>query len=382
MHFFRFALVSHFTCSSVRGLVVRGLFGGVALGVFGVASEVYAQTTQTSETTQASEATQASETTPAAPTVTATDTAPATDTATGTATTANTDTTDTAADVVTEHEKAGRCITGSELACMSLTRTGDDGKERRIMIVRTGTTDDTGIYTICGPQEDEPEGAPNMAVFSESEKTGIRITIDKNVVRVPLAIVTQKPPKDDESGSDGKVNASAGTAQYLDNPPEGATDRLARCAVGVSPKEIPDTVFVSQGKTRLKGKKLVYDESDGIARIDGPITFERQNQQDPLSGTSERIEIDVDKEKTLLVGNVRLKSSGGRVSKASRAEYDDRADTARLFGVLGQPAESVKPDTGDIVRVTKGYLKYDLTHNEVVIRKSEGGNIDGTIPGN
>lgn len=280
----------------------------------------------------------------------------------------------------TVHEQQGRCVEGSEQACMSLTRTGDDGKERRILIVRTGTSDDSGIYTICSPQEDEPEGSPNVAVFSESTKTGIRITIDKNTIRVPLAIVTQRPPKDGEEskGSDGKVDASAGIAKYLDEPPEGANDRLSRCAVLATPQPANDTVHVSQGKTKLLGKQLTYDEADGMARIAGPITFDRQNQKDPLAGTSDRIEINVDEEKTVLVGNVVLKSSGGRVSKAPRVEYDDKADSARLYGTLEQPAESAKGQ--EIVKVTSGYILYNLTQNDVVIQRDAQGNIVGEFP--
>lgn len=70
-------------------------------------------------------------------------------------------------------------------------------------------------------------------------------------------------------------------------------------------------MLVTQGKTELKGQKLVYDETDGIARIDGPIGFTRPSDDGPLTGQSERIEVDVDEEQTTLVGNVVLNSKGG-----------------------------------------------------------------------
>ena len=38
----------------------------------------------------------------------------------------------------------------------------------------------------------------------------------------------------------------------------------------------------------------------------------------------------MDRERTVLVGNVVLNSSGGRVSRAARVEYDDAANLARL----------------------------------------------------
>lgn len=280
-----------------------------------------------------------------------------------------------ATDPATVHEQAGRCVEGSEQACLALTRQGKDGKERRILVVRTGTSDDTGIYTICGPQDKDPEGTPNIGVFSETGAGGIRVTIDKNVIRVPLAIVTQKPAPDGQDGSDGRVEASAGTARYLDTPPPGATDRLLLCGVEAKPQPAPDTVLVTQGKTRLKGQKLVYDETDGIARIDGPITFNRDNDKDPLSGKSDRIEVNVDEEKTLLVGNVVLQSAGGRVSRAGRVEYDDTHNQARLYATPEAPAESVKGS--DVLRVTSGSILYHLDTNDVYVVKDGSGNISG-----
>ncbi|MBZ9712270.1 LptA/OstA family protein [Deinococcus multiflagellatus] len=263
---------------------------------------------------------------------------------------------------------------GAEQSSTELVRRSEkDGKERRILIVKTGTRDDTGVFTFCQPTESDPEDAPTLAVFSETDVGGVRITIDKNVIQVPLALVTQLPPKGDEEGSDGRVEASAGTARFLDEAPPGKTDRLSRCGVETSPKPAPNTVLVTQGRTELKGQKLVYDSTDGIARIDGPITFQRRSDKDALSGQSERIEVSVDEEKTTLVGNVVLNSEGGRISKAARVEYDDTRNVARLYGTPEQPAESVKGQ--DVLRA--GTILYDLDRNEVRAVKAEGGTITG-----
>ncbi|ACO47257.1 LptA/OstA family protein [Deinococcus deserti] len=264
------------------------------------------------------------------------------------------------------------CVEGAETSCTELVRTGNDGKERRIRILRTGTSDETGIDAVCGPREGEPEGTPTLLVLSESGARGIEISIDKNLIRVPLAIVTQKE-KGDGAKSDGRIEASAGTARVLDEVPEGATDRLALCGVEAIPKPAPDTVLVTQGRTQLKGQKLVYDEADGVARIDGPITFDRENGKDSLSGTSQRIEVNVDAETTTLVGSVVLNSAGGRISRAARVEYDDTRNLARLIGTPEQPAESVKG--GD--KLSAGMILYDLEHNEVYAVKAEGGTITG-----
>lgn len=305
--------------------------------------------------------------------------APATPPAPGTTTspesaTPDTATPDTATPDTATPDTATPDAAGSENASLELVRKGQkDGKERRIRIVKTGTSDETGIFAVCSPTDGDPENAPTLAVFSETTAGGVQITIDKNVIRVPLAVVTQQQPKEGQDGSDGRVEASAGTAQFLDAAPEGAADRLSKCGVQATPRPAPDTVFVTQGKTELKGKTLVYDETDGLARIDGPITFNRANQTDPLSGTSEKIEVDVDQEKTTLVGNVVLNSAGGRISRAARVEYDDTRNVARLIGTPDQPAQSVKG--GDTL--SAGMILYDLDRNEVYAVKPEGGTITG-----
>ncbi|PTA68651.1 LptA/OstA family protein [Deinococcus arcticus] len=263
---------------------------------------------------------------------------------------------------------------GAEQSSLELVRRSEkDGKERRILIVKTGTRDDTGVFALCTPTENEPEDAPTLAVFSETDTGGVRLTIDKNVIQVPLAVVTQLPPKDEQEGSDGRVEASAGTARFLEDAPPGKTDRLSRCGVEATPKPAPSTVLVTQGRTELRGQTLVYDSADGIARIDGPITFKRSSDKDPLSGQSERIEVSVDEEKTTLVGNVVLNSDGGRISRAARVEYDDTQNVARLYGTPEQPAESVKGQ--DVLRA--GTILYDLDRNEVRAVKAEGGTITG-----
>ena len=277
----------------------------------------------------------------------------------------------------TAHEQAGRCVEGTEQTCMDLVRRSKDGEERRIMVIRTGSDDATGIYALCTPQEGEPEDAPNVGVFSESGAGGIRIVIDKNLIQAPLAVVTQQAAggESGDEGSDGQVEASSGSARLLEDVPEGQTDRLARCGVAVERRPTPGTVLVTQGKTRLTGQTLAYDGADGIARIAGPIAFQRDDQEDPLSGESRNIEINVDTESTVLVGDVVLRSKGGRVSKAGRVEYDDQANTARLYASPEQPAESVRGN--DVLRITSGVIVYNLEKNEVYADAGEGGNISG-----
>ncbi|MGY2892627.1 LptA/OstA family protein [Deinococcus sp. UYEF24] len=256
----------------------------------------------------------------------------------------------------------------SEGTSVSLTRKAKDGSKRLITVVRTGNSDATGVFVACQPLDDDPPGTPTISVFSETGEGGVRVTIDKNLIVAPLALVTQK------DGGDGHIEVSAGTARALDDVPAGATDRLGKCAIEAKPATVPDSVNVTQGKTRLKGSKLVYDDSDGVARIAGPITFARQNQNGTLTGTSATIEVNVDDKTTTLVGGVTLKD-GARTSSAERVDYDDAANVAILRGTPGSPAKTVTADQ----TLTASVIRYNLDTGSVVALGPIGGEFqDGT----
>ena len=256
----------------------------------------------------------------------------------------------------------------SEGTSVSLTRKAKDGSKRLITVVRTGNSDATGVFVACQPLDDDPPGTPTLSVFSETGVGGVRVTIDKNLIVAPLALVTQK------DGGDGHIEVSAGTARALDDVPAGATDRLGKCAIEAKPATLPDSVNVTQGKTRLKGSKLVYDDSDGVARIAGPITFARQNQSGTLTGTSASIEVNVDDKTTTLVGGVTLKD-GARTSSAERVDYDDAANVAILRGTPGSPARTVTADQ----TLTASVIRYNLDTGSVVALGPIGGEFqDGT----
>ncbi|GHF95487.1 hypothetical protein GCM10017783_04240 [Deinococcus piscis] len=270
---------------------------------------------------------------------------------------------------------AAEAVPGDEYSTLELLREGKDGQQRRIRVVRKGTDDASGIFTICQPREDEDPNGPSLAVFSESGAGGVEISIDKNLIRVPLALVTQQRRPDGTAG-DGQIEAGGGSAHLLDEVPSGATDRLSGCGVVAESRDVPGAVQVTQGQTRLTGQSLKYGESDGVARITGPITFERDVQggeSGDLSGTAGSIEVDVDRERTVLVGDVVLNSSGGRVSRAARVEYDDTANLARLIGTPEQPAVTTRGDE----RLQAAEILYDLERDEAVARASAGVRISG-----
>ncbi|WP_407540110.1 LptA/OstA family protein [Deinococcus radiomollis] len=264
---------------------------------------------------------------------------------------------------------AGPVVAVPEGTSVSLTRKAKDGSKRLITVVRTGNSDATGVFVACQPLDDDPPGTPTISVFSETGAGGIRVTIDKNLIVAPLALVIQK------DGGDGHIEVSAGTARALDDVPAGATDRLGKCAIEAKPATVPDSVNVTQGKTRLKGSKLVYDDSDGVARIAGPITFARQNQSGTLTGTSASIEVNVDDKTTTLVGAVTLQD-GARTSSAERVEYDDAANVAILRGTPGSPARSVTADQ----TLTASVIRYNLDTGSVVALGPVGGEFQDSAP--
>lgn len=246
----------------------------------------------------------------------------------------------------------------SDEISITLERRTEGGDVRRIKIENTGRDEQTAALA-CTPQEDDPPTTPTQVVYYTPASTGVVVTVDENVITGALAVITQQPDGQGGTKSDGRVEMSAGSAKVLDEPPANAKTFLERCGVLLTSEVKPDTVRVTQGKTRLSGSKLVYDESDGIARVEGPITFERED----LRGKSERIEVDVEKETTTLVGSVELRD-GDRVSTAARVEYDDANSVAILRGTPDAPAESTTPK--ETIRAQT--IRYNLDTDEIVVQ--------------
>ncbi len=230
--------------------------------------------------------------------------------------------------------------------------------EKTITVVKYGP-DEKGLFIICPYGEDDPTKTTHSVVY-DLEPYSVHVTVDKNVIRGSVAVVSTK-----ENG-DGRLEVFAGS---VTEQPEESDECLP--TVNAAPK--PGTVVVTQGKTRLSGSKLVYDEADGLAIISGPIEFERPQENDTLRGVSERITIDVDRERTLLEGNVELNTKC-RVSKADRVEYDDIKNRAILFG---SPAVSRELNGGGEIKGDR--LEYDLSNNDVVIEGEKG---QGAVKGN
>jgi LptA/(LptD N-terminal domain) LPS transport protein len=222
-------------------------------------------------------------------------------------------------------------------------------KDKKIIAIKYGPNS-KGLVIFCNPK-DEDKDRQTRAVYLDESPYLIHITIDKNIVKAPIAFITKK-----EDG-DGQLEAYAGTAV------ESKDDTV--CLPVVKPDPKPGTVFVEQGKTKLTGSRLDYSQETGIAIIAGPIIFERPQKNDKLTGTSEKITVDVDGEKTFLEGSVILKSKC-RTSSATKVEYNDKRNLAILFG---KPAASIQTDaSGKQIGEVKGErIEYNLETNDVIV---------------
>lgn len=254
-----------------------------------------------------------------------------------------------------------------ENSSISLVRKDKNEKEKLITIIRTGISDDSGIFSICLPNGDEKDET-TLFVTSEEGAGGIVVKIDETVINGPLAVVEQY------EGGDGKINLTAGNASNLDSVPEGSKDRLSLCGVKVV-REVKDkSILINQGKTKLSGSKLDYTSETGKIEISGPIDFLRSGEK-PSNGKSDSISIDVDNETTTLIGNVSI-IQGNRITKAPKVIYDDSNSTAIFYGDGSNKAESVESSLDD--RISANTIKYYLDSGEVVV----SGNISGQFQDN
>ena len=232
-------------------------------------------------------------------------------------------------------------------------------KDKTIIAIKY-SADGDGLFVICSPKDEDKEKITRFVIY-DIKPYLVHITIDKNIIKAPVAFVRQK------DGGDGELEAYNGTAKLLEGDE-------APCLPEIKADPQPNTVFVTQGKTQLSGSRLDYSQETGLAVIAGPITFERpQDSGDVLRGNSEKITVNVDEEKTFLEGKVILKSKC-RESSADRVEYDDKKNRAILEG---KPAKSTGAD-GSVVIGER--LEYNLETNDVIVTSSDEANpVTGTF---
>ena len=235
-------------------------------------------------------------------------------------------------------------------------------KDKTITAIRYGPND-AGLAVICAPPDSDPN-APTRSLLYDAPPYLVHVTISDNTILAPIATVLK------QANGDGHLEAYKGTVKDAPDNPDA-------CVLPTPTPDLqPASVQVLQGKTNLTGSKLTYDESDGLAVVDGPIVFNRPQAPvngvpDTLNGTSDRITINVDQSQTTLDGNVTL-ASRCRTSKAKRVLYDDKKNRAVLFG---DPASSVEKNGN---RVQGSELTYNLDTNDISINGAVTGSLNDT----
>lgn len=128
-------------------------------------------------------------------------------------------------------------------------------------------------------------------------------------------------------------------------------------------------VTLQVGRTTIHGSQFIYDNVTGIGDLLGPVRLgrEAEGNSPALEATSQTLSYDVDADRTLLIGGVRVESDG-RVSEADELDYDETGSIAVL---RGSPATSRRG--GEFIQ--GNVIIYFLDSNDVVVE----GNISGEI---
>jgi len=117
------------------------------------------------------------------------------------------------------------------------------------------------------------------------------------------------------------VALAGGEAHYL-----AAEDRVL-----YELKAEPGAVHVEKGKLKATGRRLDYDNEAGLARVLGPVRFERSGEN-PLKGQAETLLYRVEAGELWLVGGVAIEQ-GSRRTQAQLARVDEEKLGLLMAGV-------------------------------------------------
>lgn len=123
----------------------------------------------------------------------------------------------------------------------------------------------------------------------------------------------------------------------------------------------PGDVVLQVGRTTIAGAQFIYDNASGVGELIGPVQLGRtaDGGSPALEATAQSLSYEVDTERTVLRGGVRV-AADGRVSEADELDYDE----ARSIAILrGNPATSRRGAEFIQGRV----ITYYLDSNDVVV---------------
>ena len=211
------------------------------------------------------------------------------------------------------------------------------------VVVEKTSPDELGLAWI----EENDEGV--LFIFYDPPPYRVRVRFGENAEAFAALALVDQPDE-----GEGTVVLAGGEAKYLE-----AEDR-----VSYEIRAEPDAVEVKKGRFRAFGRRLDYANGPGLARIQGPVRFERSGET-PLEGEAETLLYRVEDDELWLFGKVRV-VQGERETRAERAWVREKEGVAYLYG---QPVESTAP--GETIRGE--VVLYDLETGEIwVIGGIEG----------
>ncbi len=213
------------------------------------------------------------------------------------------------------------------------------------VVVEKTSPDTVGLAWI-----EEREGGV-LFIFYDPPPHRVKVRFGKDArAYAALALVDQP----DEGG--GTVALGAGEARYLEGE-----DRVEYAL-----REEAGAVTIEKGRFRAEGRRLDYDNNEGLARILGPVRFRREGKR-ALSGEAGALLYRVDAGELWLLNGVKLVQEK-RETSAERALVDEESGLAFLEG---DPVRSVAPDE----RIAGRRLVYDLESGALWVLE----HIEGTL---
>jgi lipopolysaccharide export system protein LptA len=157
-----------------------------------------------------------------------------------------------------------------------------------------------------------------------------------------------------------QVTVLSRSAVVLDRRGQGGVATLTGAIAAFDPEtgETVQTgsgpVTVLRGRTTATGTELVYETDTGLGRMTGPVAVARDAGEDgeALTGESQALSFDVDRELLIFSGQVKL-TSGSRQSEADTATLDEATGVIILEG---NPAVSRDGSGGEVKGRSIRYL--------------------------
>jgi lipopolysaccharide export system protein LptA len=277
----------------------------------------------------------------------------------------------------TEGETAPASTENLNLPTLTLRR-----KDRDIVVRQTAPGNQGGKTFLAVDKCDDDRADWISSTFFAPEPFLVETQVNEATLTSRIAASIQPPNVRNEAGDvierggdKAILELYGGTLEFI----EERGDEKRGCPINVERSEEVD-VTLKEGRTTITGVNFIYENDKGIGNMKGPITLDRVAEGDSpaLNATSDTMEVNVDDDKTLLEGTVKV-TSEDRVSEATTLEYDEEDGIAILRGDRDKniPAKSTKGSD-----VLQGYtIVYYLDTNDVVVQGDVQGDIEVDLEG-